>query len=487
MKLDRVALLGAGALMVSHVAALDAQDGKSMVSAHIDEHGTTYGAIAQDIWDLAEVGYLETESSGLLQRTLRDAGFVVTPGVAGMPTAFTAEYGQGEPVIAILAEFDALPGITQDRSPERAPRPDMGAGHACGHHLFAAGSTAAAIAVKEWLDASGTQGTIRLYGTPAEEGGAGKVYMVREGLFDDVVAVLHWHAGDQNAVWGYSSLANKSAKFRFYGVSAHAAGAPERARSALDGVEAMNLMVNMLREHVPQETRIHYVITAGGNAPNVTPDFAEVFYYVRNPDPPNVLSIFERVAAAAEGAAKGTGTEVEYEVIHGIYNLLPNVTMAEVMQANLERVGGVAYDDDERAFAETLRTSLPDDAPGLGSAAEVQPLTLEGSVSGSTDVGDVSWTVPTAGLATATWVPGTAAHSWQAVAAGGTSIGTKGMLVAAKTLATTAVDLFLQPEIIEAAWVEHHESRGPDYEYISLVGDRDPPLDYRLPPGSGRR
>jgi aminobenzoyl-glutamate utilization protein B len=363
----------------------------------------------------------------------------------------------------------------------------MGAGHACGHHLFAAGSTAAAIAVKEWLDASGTQGTIRLYGTPAEEGGAGKVYMVREGLFDDVVAVLHWHAGDQNAVWGYSSLANKSAKFRFYGVSAHAAGAPERARSALDGVEAMNLMVNMLREHVPQETRIHYVITAGGNAPNVTPDFAEVFYYVRNPDPPNVLSIFERVAAAAEGAAKGTGTEVEYEVIHGIYNLLPNVTMAEVMQANLERVGGVAYDDDERAFAETLRTSLPDDAPGLGSAAEVQPLTLEGSVSGSTDVGDVSWTVPTAGLATATWVPGTAAHSWQAVAAGGTSIGTKGMLVAAKTLATTAVDLFLQPEIIEAAWVEHHESRGPDYEYISLVGDRDPPLDYRLPPGSGRR
>jgi aminobenzoyl-glutamate utilization protein B len=270
MKRDRMALMGAGALLVVNVTALDAQDGKSMVSAHIEEHGTTYGAIAQDIWDLAEVGYLETESSGLLQRTLGDAGFTVTPGVAGMPTAFVAEYGRGEPVIAILAEFDALPGITQDRSPERAPRPDMGAGHACGHHLFAAGSTAAAIAVKEWLDASGTPGTIRLYGTPAEEGGAGKVYMVREGLFDDVGAVLHWHAGDRNAVWGYSSLANKSAKFRFYGVSAHAAGAPERARSALDGVEAMNLMVNMLREHVPQETRIHYVITAGGNAPNVT-------------------------------------------------------------------------------------------------------------------------------------------------------------------------------------------------------------------------
>jgi aminobenzoyl-glutamate utilization protein B len=485
-RLQAKILITAGALAAFGAPGAKAQDGKDMVVAHLDEHTVTYGSIAQDIWDLAEVGYLEKESSALLQKTLGTAGFTVTPGVAGMPTAFIAEWERGGPVIAILAEFDALPGITQDRSPERAPRPDMGAGHACGHHLFGAGSVAAAVAVKEWLEASGTPGTIRLYGTPAEEGGAGKVYMVREGLFEDVSAVIHWHAGDQNAVWAYSSLANKSAKFRFHGVSAHAAGAPERARSALDGVESMNLMVNMLREHVPQETRIHYVITAGGNAPNVTPDFAEVFYYVRNPDPENVISIFDRVVAAAEGAALGTGTQVEVEVIHGIYDLLPNVALAEVMQTNLERVGGVRYDAEELAFAGAIRETLPDDAPPLESAAAVVPLTFTGYISGSTDVGDVSWTVPTVGLEAATWVPGTAAHSWQAVAAGGTSIGTKGMLVGAKTMAMTAVDLFLNPEILEAAWAEHEESRGPDYEYVSLVGDRDPPLDYRLPPSGGR-
>lgn len=462
------------------------QDGKQIVRSHIEGHAEQYATIAQRIWDLAEVGYLETESSALLQRTLAEAGFSVRDSVAGIPTAFVAEYGAGEPVVAILAEFDALPGITQDRSPERSPRPDMTAGHACGHHLFGTGSVAAAIAVKDWLQRSGTPGTIRLYGTPAEEGGGGKVYMVRAGLFDDVNAVLHWHAGDANEVWGYSSLANKSAKFRFHGVSAHAAGAPERARSALDGVEAMDGMVNLMREHVPQETRIHYVITAGGLAPNVTPDFAEVFYYVRNPDPRNVLSIFERVVKAAEGAALGTGTEVDYEVIHGIYNLLPNVALAELLQANLEAVGGVEYDAEERAFAETIRTSLPDDAPPIEAAADVRPLSLTGSLAGSTDVGDVSWAVPTAGMSTATWVPGTAAHSWQAVAAGGTSIGNKGMMVAAKTLATTAVDLFNRPDVVEAAWNEHRESLGPNYEYVPLVGDRDPPLDYRLPAGSGR-
>jgi aminobenzoyl-glutamate utilization protein B len=473
-------------LSVVRPSAGTAQGGKQMVQEHIDGRADAYGTLAQEIWDLAELGYLETESSGLLQHALTEAGFTVEAGVAGIPTAFIAEYGQGEPVIAILAEYDALPGITQDRAPQRTPRPDMGAGHACGHHLFGTGSVAAAVAVKDWMEQTGATGTLRLYGTPAEEGGAGKVYMVRDGLFDDVSAVLHWHAGDGNAVWGYSSLANKSAKFRFHGISAHAAGAPERARSSLDGVEAMNSMVNMMREHVPQETRIHYVITAGGLAPNVTPDFAEVFYYVRNPDPQNVLSIFERVVKAAEGAAMGTGTEMEYEVIHGIYNLLPNVAMAELLQGNLEAVGGVDYTAEERAFAEVLRTTLPEDAPPLESAAEVSPLQLSGSISGSTDVGDVSWAVPTAGMATATWVPGTAAHSWQAVAAGGTSIGNKGMIVAAKALAMTAVDLFSQPAVIETAWEEHRESLGPDYEYIPLVGDRDPPLDYRLPAGTGR-
>jgi aminobenzoyl-glutamate utilization protein B len=468
-------------------AGITAQDGKQLVSDFIDQNATDFGDIAQTIWDLAEVGYQETESSALLQRTLEGAGFAVQPGVAGIPTAFIASWTNGDgPVIGILAEYDALPGITQDRSPDRAPIASKPAGHACGHHLFGTGSAAAAMAVKEWMSATGKQGTIRVYGTPAEEGGAGKVYMVREGLFDDVDVTLHWHAGSRNAAGASSTLANKSAKFRFRGVSAHAAGAPERGRSSLDAVEAMNHMVNLMREHVPQETRIHYVITYGGAAPNVIPDFAEVFYYVRNPDPENVISIFERVVQTAEGAALGTGTEMEYEVIHGIYNLLPNVALQEAMHANLERVGGVLYDDQEWAFAELIRQTLPDDAPSLESAAEVQPfyVTEEGS-GGSTDVADVSWVVPTAGMSSATWIPGTSAHSWQAIAAGGTTIGEKGLVVAAKTLAMTALDLFTNPELIAAAKAEHARRVGPDFEYRSLVGDRAPPLDYRKPPRSG--
>jgi aminobenzoyl-glutamate utilization protein B len=464
-----------------------AQDGKQLVSDFIDQNATTFGDIAQTIWDLAEVGYQETESSALLQRTLGGRRIIKKSGVAGIPTAFIASWSNGDgPVIGILAEYDALPGITQDRSPQRAPIDAKPAGHACGHHLFGTGSAAAAMAVKEWMSATGQQGTIRVYGTPAEEGGAGKVYMVREGLFDDVDVTLHWHAGSRNAAGASSTLANKSAKFRFRGVSAHAAGAPERGRSSLDAVEAMNHMVNLMREHVPQETRIHYVITYGGAAPNVIPDFAEVFYYVRNPTPDNVISIFDRVVRAAEGAALGTGTDMEYEVIHGIYNLLPNVALQEAMHANLERVGGVLYDDQEWAFAELIHQTLPDDAPSLESAAEVQPfyVTEEGS-GGSTDVADVSWVVPTAGMSSATWIPGTSAHSWQAIAAGGTTIGEKGLVVAAKTLAMTALDLFTDPELIASAKDEHVRRVGPDFEYRSLVGERAPPLDYRKPARSG--
>ncbi|MFQ5537588.1 MAG: amidohydrolase [Gemmatimonadota bacterium] len=486
LRLLLVFCLGAAAALPVP-AALSAQDGKEMVADFIDAHADGYAEIAQEIWDLAEVGYQETRSSALLQKTLKDAGFSVTAGVAGIPTAFVTEWSQGSgPTVGILAEFDALPGITQDRSPRRAPIADKPAGHACGHHLFGTGSTAAALAVKDWMERTGQGGTIRLYGTPAEEGGAGKVYMVRAGLFDDVDVVLHWHAGDRNTASAASSLANKSAKFRFKGVSAHAAGAPERGRSALDAVEAMDYMVNMMREHVPQETRIHYVITYGGAAPNVIPDFAEVFYYVRNPDPEKVKSIFERVVKAAEGAALGTGTTMEYEVIHGLYNLLPNVALQKDMYENLKRVGGVEYTEEERRFAELIHQTFPPDALPVESAAEVQPFTVtEEGRGGSTDVADVSWMVPTGGMRAATWVPGTSAHSWQAVAAGGTSIGNKGMIVAAKTLAMTAVDLFTKPELVAAAKEEHRKRIPEGWVYEPLLGDRDPPLDYRKPARAG--
>ena len=452
---------------------------KAAIITSLEQKQQAYTDIAQNIWNWAELGYQEEKSAGLLQETLKSAGFKVEAGVAEIPTAFVASYGSGEPVIGILGEYDALPGISQAAVPEQKSIEDKSAGHACGHHLFGTASAAAAIAIKEWLAKNGQSGTIRFYGTPAEEGGAGKVYMVRAGLFDDVDAVLHWHPSSSNAANASSSLANKSAKFRFYGKAAHAAGAPERGRSALDGVEALNYMVNLMREHVPADSRIHYVITKGGEAPNVVPAFAEVFYYTRHPEMQQVRDIFERVVEAAEGAAKGTGTRMEYEVIHGIYNVLPNETLSRLMHQNLEVVGGVSYTSEEMAFAKEIMASYETKAT-LESANEVQPFQIfRKGRGGSTDVGDVSWAVPTAGMRSATWVPGTGAHSWQAVAAGGMSIGKKGMMVAAKTMALTAVDIFRNPSVTDKAKKELNSSRGADFVYKSLLGDRQPPLDYR--------
>lgn len=433
---------------------------------------------ARQLWEWAELGYQEERSTALLQERLRDAGFSVKAGVADIPTAFLAEFGSGEPVVGILAEFDALPGLSQDAVPERAPREVDAPGHACGHHLFGAGSVAAAVATARWLEESGTQGTLRVYGTPAEEGGAGKAYMARAGLFDDVDVALHWHPGDHNTAQFSSSLANKSAKFRFYGEAAHASAAPHRGRSALDGVEAMTHMVNLLREHVPEETRIHYVITRGGTAPNIVPEFAEVFLYARHPDPTRLARIWERVVATSRGAAEGTGTRVDHEIIHGSHSVLPNEALAARIHEHLVQLGGFSYDADEQAFADKLYTTLREPTRKLGSQQNIQPFQYR-LVKASTDVGDVSWNVPTSGLRTATWVPGTAAHSWQAVAAGGTSIGDKGMDLAARALALTAVDLFLDPALVEAARKEFDERRPEGFQYESLVGDRTPPLDYR--------
>ena len=452
------------------------------VLTELDTQSDRYFEVAKQIWNYAEVGYQEAQSSELLQETLAAEGFTVEAGVADMPTAFTATFTRGEgPTIGILGEYDALPGITQTDSPEREEREDVAAGHACGHHLFGTGSAAAAIAVKHWMEDNDVAGTLRFYGCPAEEGGAGKVYLVRAGLFDDVDAVIHWHPSDGNSADAASSLSNKSAKFRFYGVSAHAASAPENGRSALDGVEAMNHMVNMLREHLTMESRTHYVITRGGEAPNVIPDFAEVFYYVRHPDMAMVAENFARVVKCAEGAALGTGTTMDYEVIHGAYNLLPNVTLSEVMHQNLSRVGGVSYTAEEQAFAEQIATTFTDlGSTELASAGTVDSFrVIRTGQGGSTDVGDVSWVVPTVGLRTATWVPGTSAHSWQAIAAGGTSIGQKGMTVAAKTMALTAMDLMQQPDLLARAREELLEQRGEGFEYQALLGDREPPLDYR--------
>lgn len=451
---------------------------RNAVLSGIDANYDTNSNIARQLWEWAELGYQEERSTRLLQETLAARGFQIESGVADIPTAFVASYGSGGPVIAVLAELDALPGINQADTAARAPIEGKSAGHACGHNLFAAGSVGAAVAIADWLDTSAAPGTVRLYGTPAEEGGSGKVYMVREGLFQDVDIALHWHADDENSAAAQTSLANRSAKFRFSGVSAHAAGAPERGRSALDGVEAMNIMANMMHEHMPQDARMHYVITSGGEAPNVVPDFAEVFYYVRHPEADGVEAIWARLENAARGAALGTGTEVSWEIIHGNNPLLVNETLARVMDANLRKVGGVAYSPEEQKFAEEIAASFDNPRLKLGSEQEIQPYSKSLGY-GSTDVGDVSSAVPTVGLRTAAWVPGTSAHSWQAVAASGMSIGFKGAQVASKTLALTAIDLYRDDDLREAAQAEFEAARGPAYKYRSLLGDRDPPLDYR--------
>jgi len=469
------------ALGISCTAFAQNAEKKKMI-ASLDSRAAEYSKISKDIWGFAEMGYQEEKSSALLQGQLEQAGFKVEKGVADIPTAFVATYGSGKPVIAILAEYDALPGLSQTENPMQESAGGK-AGHGCGHNLFGTASVAAAIAVKDWMAQSGGKGTLKVMGCPAEEGGSGKVYMVRAGLFNDVDATLHWHPGNSNTASISPWLANKSAKFRFKGISAHAAAAPEKGRSALDAVEAMDYMVNMMREHIPSDTRVHYVITRGGEAPNVVPAFAEVYYYVRNPDMQVVKDVWGRLVKAAEGAALGTGTKMEYEVIGGTYNMLANVALSTVMDKNMRLVGGFSYTTEEKAFAEKIQSTFQGGkGPSLATTATVEPFTVElknAAGGASSDVGDVSWATPTAGISTATFVPGSSGHSWQNVAAAGNTIGTKGMMIAAKTIALSAYDLFKSPEVLQAATKEFGERKGPDYKYEAMLGDRKPALDYR--------
>jgi len=391
--------------------------------------------------------------------------------------AFVAEYNRGGSVIGILGEYDALPGLSQTTSTKKTKREGTNSGHACGHNLFGVASAAAAISIKEWLDDSKKEGTVRFYGCPAEEGGSGKVYMVREGLFDDVDVALHWHPSGSNAANASSSLSNKTGKFRFYGKSAHAASAPDQGRSALDGLEAMNHMVNMMREHVEEESRIHYVITKGGDAPNVVPNFTEGYFYVRHPDPEQVREVWERVVLAAQGAAMGTETTVEYEVTGGVYNILPNETLQEIIHDKLETVGGVYYDEDEKKYAEEISLTLKKRV-SLSTSEEVMPYKVINSTKGggSTDVGDVSWVTPTVQARVATCAVGTPFHTWQTVAQGKAPVAHKGMVHAAKVMAATATHLIKSPETLRAAR-DVHDKRQQTTPYLCPIPqDVKPPV-----------
>lgn len=455
------------------------QKEKEKVIESLNGKQAHYTEVASQIWNFAELGYLEDRSAALLQAELQKAGFKVEKGVAGIPTAFVASYGEGKPIIGILGEFDALPGLSQEAFvPERKIRDDSAPGHGCGHNLFGTGSMAAAIEIKDWLIKTKKTGTIRFYGTPAEEAGDAKVFMVREGLFKDVDAVLTWHAADKNNAGPTTNLATKSGIFKFKGIASHAAAAPQRGRSALDAVEAMNSMVNMMREHTTEPTRIHYVITKGGEAPNVVPAYAEVEYLVRHRDREEVRNLWERVVKAAQGAAVGTETSMEVEVVGGTFDRLPNETLSMAMHKNLEKVGGVTYTPEEKAFAEKLSTTFGAQKVPIESAATIQPFGYS-HTNASADTGDVSWVVPTVGMTAATYVPGTPGHSWQAVSCTGSTIGFKGMMVAAKTLTLTAMDLFTDSQLLESSKKEFNEKRGSNFKYESLVGNIPPPLSIR--------
>ena len=443
-----------------------------------DYYEKTSILMADQIWRHAELGYQEENSSNLLKEFLVRENFELQTGVEEMSTAFVATAGSGSPIIAILAEFDALPGLSQEALPYREARESGAPGHACGHHLFGSASVTAGALLARWLSKSGIDGTIKVIGTPAEEGGSGKVYLARAGVFDDVDVVLHWHPSDVNSAAPYSTTANKSGRFTFTGKAAHAASAPDQGRSALDGVEAMNYMVNLMREHIPQESRIHYVITKGGDAPNIVPEIAQVYYYVRHPDKNRVIELFDKVVSVARAAALGTETKVDFEVMHGNYPVLPNYALSKVVDKNFRLLGGIEYDPEEVKFAEQIQETFSGGKSPIGTQETVQPFKYRQSM-GSTDVGDVSWLVPTAGFSAATWVPGTPGHSWQAVAAGGMSIGHKGMLRATELLFSTGKELLNRKELIGKAKQELIQQRGIDFQYSALLGDRSPPLDYR--------
>ena len=450
--------------------------------------------MSDKIWDFAELGLIEFKSSALLADELEKHGFRVERGIAGMPTAFIANWGEGKPVIGIMGEYDALPGLSQKRVPWKETLEKGKPGHGCGHNIHGTSGMAAAIAVKKAMENYGTKGTIKFFGCPAEENFSGKVFMVREGYFNDVDAVISHHPDTMNDVSLMSCLAVNSVKFHFYGKASHAGGSPEQGRSALDAVELMNIGVNYLREHVIQDARIHYVIEKGGDQPNIVPPYARSWYYVRAPERDQMEFIYHWILEIAKGAATMTRTDVKTEFLEGSYNVIPNRTISELIVKNMRKIGLPKYNDEDLKFTEEIAETI---GPEMKIAQlkkskrphwerlvdkliddEIPDPWGEGEVShGSTDVADVSWQAPTVEFGTATWVLGTPAHSWQAVAQNGVGIGHKSLIFAAKVMATTAIDLFTNEDALSKA-KEEHKQRIANKKYRSPIPpDHKPPLD----------
>jgi aminobenzoyl-glutamate utilization protein B len=423
---------------------------------HLDALRPELVSMNQDIWTFAELGLEEHRSATRLIGALKKGGFKVREGVSNMPTAFVAEYGEGKPVIGILAEYDALPDLSQDILGLRKPVAGRATGHGCGHCALGTAAVGAALSVKQAMEKHGIKGTLRLYGTPAEETVIGKVYMTLDGQFKDLDVCLHWHPSNRNRIFYGSSKALISAKFTFSGLPAHASGSPSRGRSALDGVELMNVGVNYMREHVKETSRIHYVVTRGGGQPNVVPASAQVWYYVRANTHEDAEANFDWIKDIADAAAKMSRTKVAVQIDTDCHEVVPNLPLSRVLHRNFKQIGPPRWEKADLDLARQLQTALREDfgqkeeKPLLDTIDDI-PAKPFAAAGGSTDVGDVSWHVPTSGLDVVCFAAGSPGHSWQNVAAVGSPIGHKGLLVAAKVMALSAVDLFQQPKLIEEA------------------------------------
>jgi len=440
--------------------------------------------VSNQIWEYAETGFEEFKSAKLLCQTLAEEGFEVEQGVANIETAFIGSFGSGKPVIAFLGEFDALTGLSQNGGIAQ-PNPQQigGNGHGCGHNLLGTGSLAAAIALRDYMRENNITGTVRYYGCPGEEIGGGKTFMAREGIFNDVDIALSWHPGTTNNIMSVATLACYEVYFKFKGKSAHAAASPHLGRSALDAVELMNIGVNYLREHIIPEARVHYAITnTGGSSPNVVQAEAEVLYFVRAPRVSQTDDIYQRICDIARGAALMTGTEVDIDLASALSNVIPNTTLEQVMYDNFVKLGTPSYTDAELHFAEAIRETLSEEEKkidvqrnqklaGKAIADVIDPFMSDAFMAGSTDVGDVSWIVPTAQCMTACEPLGTPLHTWQIVATGTTSLAHKGMLHAGKILAATALDILQQPELIEQAQAELVDRRAGEVYTSPLPSD----------------
>ena len=431
--------------------------------------------ISMALWDYAELAQLENRSAAYLADFLEAEGFTVDRGVADMPTAFVASFGRGHPIIGVLAEYDALPNIGNAPVPEKRPRSDGHPhGQGCGHNLFGAGSVVAAVAIQRTLEAHGLSGTVRLYGTPAEETVVGKVYMAKAGLFDDLDAALDWHPSQETKVRNQAGQAMNNFEVEFFGQAAHSAADPWNGRSALDAVEMMNYGANMLREHVRPTTRIHYVIPSAGEAPNVVPEYARVWYYVRDTARAPVENHYDRLLKIAEGAALATATEYEVTLLTGVHEMLLNRPLQEAMQENLEFIGGPDFTDEDQEFARALQQYIGVEEKGLDADPKPLKPEPESPGGGSTDVAEVSWITPVVSLSVTTAAAEIPWHSWATSASHGTPGSVKGAEVAARVLALTGVDLLLKPELVQQAQAFFRE-KTEGKPYVSPVPEGQKP------------